>query len=70
MGHCTNIRWYIRNRCVRKEQFLLFDLFKAFDLIESTIRTISTMVHMVHPIQKLGILDRHYVKEVLSICIK
>ena len=27
----TYIRWYLRNRCARKEQSLLFDLFKAFD---------------------------------------
>ena len=27
------IKWYIRNRCAGKEQFLLFDLFKAFDYI-------------------------------------
>ena len=29
--HGTCIRWKLRNRCAREEQFLLFDLFKAFD---------------------------------------
>ena len=27
----TYIRWYLRIRYARKEQYLLFDLFKAFD---------------------------------------
>ena len=29
--HGTYIRLQLRNRCVRKEQSLLFDLFKSFD---------------------------------------
>ena len=34
--HCAFIRWYLINRCARKElQSLLFDLFEAFDYIES-----------------------------------
>ena len=32
----TYIRWSLRNRCTRKEQSLLFNLFKAFDPVEST----------------------------------
>ena len=29
--HGIYIRWYLINRCARKEQSLLFDLYKAFD---------------------------------------
>ena len=32
----TYIRWQLRNRCLRKEQSLLFQLVKAFDQIESS----------------------------------
>ena len=28
--HGTYIRWYLRYRCAREEESLLFDLFKAF----------------------------------------
>ena len=31
LAHGTYIRWYLINRCARKEQSLLFDLYKAFD---------------------------------------
>ena len=34
--HGTYIRWYLRNRCARKEQYLYFDLSKAFDYTERT----------------------------------
>ena len=34
-NHGIYIRWYLRSRCARKEQSLLFDLYKAFDQIES-----------------------------------
>ena len=30
-GHGSYIIWYLINRCARKEQSLLFDLYKAFD---------------------------------------
>ena len=30
-NHGTYIRWWLRNRCARKEQSLLFNLFQAFD---------------------------------------
>ena len=29
--HGIYIRWYLIKRCARKEQSLLFDLYKAFD---------------------------------------
>ena len=29
--HGIYIRWYLINRCVRKEQSLLFNLYKSFD---------------------------------------
>ena len=29
--HGTYIRWWLRNRCARKQQSLLFDLFRAYD---------------------------------------
>ena len=29
--HGTHIRWLLRNRCERKEKYVLFDLFKVFD---------------------------------------
>ena len=31
LDHGTYIRWYLRNRCARREQSLLFHLFQAFD---------------------------------------
>ena len=31
----TYIRWLLRNRCARKEQFILSDMFNAFDHIAS-----------------------------------
>ena len=34
--HCTYIRYENRKICARKEQSLLFDLFKAFDLFEKS----------------------------------
>ena len=33
--HDIYIRWYLINMCARKEQSLLFDLYKAFDKFES-----------------------------------
>ena len=30
-GNCTHIRWLLKNRCERKEKYLLFDVWKAFD---------------------------------------
>ena len=30
-NHGSYVRWYLRNRCARMEQSLLFDLFTAFD---------------------------------------
>ena len=35
-GHGTYIRWLLIKRCARKAQYLLYDLFKAFDYIESS----------------------------------
>ena len=32
----TYVRWLLIKRCARKAQYLLFDLFKAFDYIESS----------------------------------
>ena len=34
MGHGIYIRWYLINRCARKDQSLSFDLYKAFDLFK------------------------------------
>ena len=34
--HGAYIRWLLTNRCARKEQYPLFDLVKAFDLIENS----------------------------------
>ena len=34
--HDTYIRWLLINRCEHKEQSLLFDLYKAFELFESS----------------------------------
>ena len=35
ISHGAYIRWYLINRCARKEQSLLFNLYKAFDQFES-----------------------------------
>ena len=41
----TFMRWQLRNRSERKQQSLLFDLFKAFDQIE---RFISEKTYFLH----------------------
>ena len=33
-NHATHIGWYLYTWCARKEQYLLYDLFKAFDKID------------------------------------
>ena len=35
--HGFYIKWHLRNGCARKKQYMLFDLIKAFDQIESSI---------------------------------
>ena len=38
--HGTNMRGKLENRCARLEQYLLFDLFKAFDWIKRDHKSI------------------------------
>ena len=44
----TYIRWVFRNRCARKEQALLFDLFKAFDEIGCIYNNSPTSPTFLH----------------------
>ena len=36
--HGTYSRWYLINRCASKDQFMLFDLFKAYGYIETSYK--------------------------------
>ena len=48
LSHGTYIRWWLKKGCAGKEQSLLFDLFKAFDYIESSHKSdvFSPKIHI------------------------